>query len=184
MSAYFNPTPTTAEEAKSQYRKLIFQFHPYRNPAPDATIITQAINAEYARLLADFAKYGERARQEKAHAEGRKTTADYNDLDAVAEFLRQKIEAALNLGEDLDVELCGLWIWITGKTKEHREEIKAIGGFQYASQKQAWYFAGVKSLSRGGWSLDDIRNFHGDIHFSHKSHSQPQEAEVVEALSA
>ena len=49
-------------------------------------------------------------------------------MDDIAEELRLKMKTAPNIA-GINVELCGLWVWLTGETKAHREEIKAIGGF-------------------------------------------------------
>ena len=44
----------------------------------------------------------------------------------------------------------------------HRAELKAAG-FRYASKKQRWYFRpeGWRSVSRGAFSMDDIRDKYG-----------------------
>ena len=62
---------------------------------------------------------------------------------------------------DLETELCGSWVWVTGNTIKHKEMLKARGLF-FSSKNKAWYFKGSPSRNRGKrWSLDEIRNFHG-----------------------
>lgn len=148
------------EEAKSLYRRLARTNHPDHG---GDTAIMQAINAEYARFQSEFTYRSERTRQQQAHAEGKKTSADYHNLDEVAEVLRVKIEAALNMG--LDVELCGLWVWASGNTKPHKEELKALE-FRWSPDKAAWYFAGVPSFNRNRHTMDEIRQMHGSQRFT------------------
>lgn len=158
MYTYFNNCQNL-EEAKTRYRELAMQHHPDKG---GSLTTMQAINAEYARFQAEHAKSEANERQRKAHAEGRKSAADFHNIDEVTEVLRQKIEAALNL--NLDVELCGLWIWVTGDTKPHKEDLKA-NAFKWAPEKKAWYYAGVPSFNRQKWSLDEIRETYGSQKF-------------------
>lgn len=160
MNHYFSNCKTL-EEAKTLYHKLALENHPDMGGNLETM---QEINSEYATFCATFANTNARKRQTEAHAAGKKSAADYHDLDEVAEVLRQKIEAVLNLG--LDVELCGLWLWVTGDTKPHREALGKDGlGFKWASEKKAWYFAGVPSFNRQKITLDEIRNAYGSQTF-------------------
>ncbi|MFZ6029849.1 MAG: hypothetical protein ACOYYS_19215 [Chloroflexota bacterium] len=177
MYTYFVPTPTTPAEAKEFYRQLAMQHHPDRG---GNTATMQAINAEYAALLGEIAHASETKRRDQAHAEGRRTNVDFVDLEAVAEEVRKAIEAALELPE-IEVELCGLWVWVTGNTKPVREQLKAAR-FRWAPKKEAWYFAGIPSMGRGAGSLDDIRSSYGSTKFNRR---QPRrEDRELEALPA
>lgn len=167
---------TTLEEAKAEYRRLAMEHHPDRG-GNLATM--QAINAAWAKFQTEHAKGEARDRQRTAHAEGRKSAADFHDLDEVAEVLRVKIEAVLNLG--LDAELCGLWIWVTGDTKPHRETLKE-NAFKWSPDKTAWYYPGVPSFNRQRRSLDEIRNMHGSQTFHAKR--EQREEHRAEALHA
>ena len=156
----------TQEEAKAEYRRLALIHHPDREGGDLRTM--QEINSQYAAFIANTAKTSEYKRQAAAHAEGKKTAADYHNMDDIAEELRLKIEAALNI-PGINVELCGLWVWLTGETKAHREEIKAIGGFHYAPEKMAWYYPAVPSFNRQRRTMDEIRSMHGSQAFSRTS---------------
>jgi hypothetical protein len=159
------------DEAKSLYKKLARQHHPDMG---GDTATMQEINAEYARFQSEFVYRSERTRQHQAHAEGKKTAADYHDLDEVAEVLRVKIEALLNISPEITVELCSLWIWVTGETKKHKDAIAAIPGMRFAPEKKAWYYPGVPSFNRTRRTMDEIRNMHGSQVFSR----QPREDET------
>lgn len=158
---------TTLEEAKTLYRQLALQHHPDRG-GDLATM--QAINSEYSDFLANFAKTDARTRQQQAHAAGKKSAADYHDMDAIGAELKAKIEFALNL-EGVDVELMGLWVWLTGNTKPNKDAIKAQG-FRWAPEKEAWYFAGVPSFNRQRRSLDEIRDMHGSTRFTREQREE------------
>ncbi len=162
MTNYFRDCKTL-DEAKSLYRNLARQHHPDMG---GSTATMQAINADYAFFQANYTRTSERARQQQAHAEGKKTAADYHDLDEVAEVLRVKIESLLNISPEIFVELCGLWIWVTGETKKHKDAISAIPGMRYAPEKKAWYYPGVPSFNRTRRSMDEIRNMHGSQSFA------------------
>ena len=171
----------TMEEAQKLYRALIFQIHPDRRPPEEtaqATRETQELNAEFADYCAHFANYSAKARQKAAHAEGKKSAADYHDIDELTGILREKILAALNLG--LDVELCGLWVWVTGNTKPHKEELKALS-FKWANEKKAWYFAGVPSFNRKTRTLDEIRAMLGSQKFGKTPNQTQPEKESLPA---
>lgn len=82
---------------------------------------------------------------------------EYPDLVAAA------INAIVNL-PNIEIEVCGNWVWVTGDTKPHAKALGKDGAkFKYASKKKAWFFRpdDYKSLSRGSMSLDDIRGNHG-----------------------
>lgn len=160
MNRYFD-TCNTMDEAKTLYKSLARQNHP--DMGGDLRTM-QEINAQFAEFCACFARNEGRERQRQAHAENRKSAADYHDLDEVAEVLRVKIEFALNL-DGVDVELMGFWVWLTGNTRQYKDEIKAQG-FKWAHHKQAWYFAGVPSFNRREKTLDEIRDMYGSQKFT------------------
>ena len=166
----------TLEEAKALYKKLARENHP--DMGGDLRTM-QEINAEFARYQAEGAKTEARTRQQQAHAEDRKSAADYHDLDEVGEQIRTMIEFALNL-EGVEIELMGLWVWLTGNTKAHKEAIKENQGWKWAKHKEAWFFAGVPSFNRHEKTLDEIRNLHGSQRFAHPQYHD----ESVGALSA
>ena len=176
MNARYFETCNTLEEAKTLYKSLARANHP--DTGGDLRTM-QEINAQYAEFCASFAKADGYRRQQDAHAEDRKSAADFHDLEEVAEVLRVKIEFALNL-EGVEVELMGFWVWLTGNTKEHKEAIKANGGWKWAKNKEAWFFAGVPSFNRHEKTLDEIRSMHGSQRFTRAQYQD----ESVGALNA
>lgn len=133
----------TPEIVKAAYRKSCSQYHPDRNPA--GTEMMKAVNAAYATLK-DFTG-----------------TIDNESQENYAEGLNEALNAIIHL-DGIHIEVCGAWIWVTGNTKPYKDQLGKNGaGFFYASKKKAWYYrpADWKSASRGGWSLDKIREEHG-----------------------
>lgn len=159
MSSYF-ANCRTIEDAKALYRELCMQHHPDHG---GDTATMQEINAQWARYQAEGAKTDAYDRQRQAHADGKKSAADFHNIDEVTDILMRKIEIALNLSGVI-VELCGMWIWCTGETRQHKETLKAEG-FKWASHKTAWYYAGIPSFNRREHSLDEIREMYGSTTF-------------------
>lgn len=168
MYTYFQNC-TNQAEAKALYRELVKQHHP---DAGGDTKTMQDINSEYARFQSEGAKTEARERQRTAHTENRKSAADFHDLDEVGEQIRIMIEFALSL-EGVEIELMGLWVWLTGNTKAHREVFKQWNDshdaplkWKWSHKKTAWYFAGVPTFNRKETTLDEIRNTYGSQKFS------------------
>lgn len=137
----------TPEIVKQAYRKACKAFHPDRNPA--GLEMMKAVNVAYAVL--------------------KDVTANIENSDILySEKLNKAINAIISL-EGVVVEVCGSWVWLSGNTKPHKEEIKAFGYF-WASKKKQWYFrpSDYKSKSRGGFSMDEIRSIHGSSEVKRK----------------
>lgn len=130
----------TSEMVDKAYRKLAMKFHPDRNPA--GAEMMKALN-EAREALRNFA--------------GTVTpgTADYGDL------LNDAINAIVECA-GLEIEVCGTWVWVGGDTVTHKATIKEAG-YRWASKKKMWYFRpdSWKSKSRGRYTIDEIRDFHG-----------------------
>ena len=180
MYKYYTPTPETLEEAKSLYRKLARQYHPDFGGDEETM---KALNAEYAQFTADFARTNARRRQTEAHKEGRKSAADFHDLDGLNEEIKQTIEAILNNCPGVELEIMGLWLWATGNTKPHKETLKA-NGFKWAPKKegQPWFKAFVPSRNREKRTLDEIREMHGTTRVSNGKRDDEAERKSIKSF--
>lgn len=130
----------TPEDIKTAYRKAAFKFHPDRNPA--GLKMMQMINAAYD-LVKDFS--------------GDCTSS----AEAFCEKINDAFMAIINL--DLNIEICGTWIWVTGDTKTHKEILKAAG-YKWSHPKTAWYFRAEEHKSpwyNKSHTLDEIRVKYG-----------------------
>lgn len=137
---------TTPEEIKKHYRKLAFEFHP--DKGGDTQTMQEINNAYHEALkMLDRQVFNEFTYK-----------YDFSREDAVC----QKIKLVINL-EGVTVEICGVWLWVTGDTYPHRKHLKE-SGFKFAGRKKAWYFHDMPFYRKRGkkaWSMDSIRNAYG-----------------------
>ncbi len=131
----------TQADIKKAYRKACIKYHPDKGGCVE---MMKAVNQAYS-VLKDF--------------EGniKAGCLDYGDL------LNEALLKVIDL-PNIEIEVCGAWIWITGDTKPHSQVLGKKGaGFWWAKKKKAWYFrpSDWKSRSRGNWSLNNIRAKHG-----------------------
>lgn len=138
---------------KKAYRKASSIYHPDKG---GSTEMMQAVNNAYDTLK-DF------------QAKAEEIEVSFDAEDSYPEDFNNALNIVLSL-EGLIVEVCGIWIWVTGNTMEHKETLKAAN-FKWAKKKVAWHFrpSDYKSKGRGTWDLDRIRDEHGS-----KVHSQKQ----------
>ncbi len=64
--------------------------------------------------------------------------------------------------DGIEIEICGSWVWVTGNTRAHKDELKALA-FRWSSNKAAWYFHrdGYRKRSKKSLTLDEIRDYYG-----------------------
>lgn len=134
------------DEVKAAYRSQIRKYHPDINPA--GLEMSQVINAAYNAL--------------------KETGFDsFEGLGALGydSLLNDAINAAMQMA-DIEIEVCGIWVWLSGDTKPHKEELKAAG-FRWAAKKKRWYFRPneYRSFNRGKFSMDQIREKYGSNSF-------------------
>lgn len=136
----------TLDEVKATYKKLAKQYHP---DLGGDTVTMQEINKEYAFACAKVIK-GANFSDEKTEQEIK-----------FSEEYRVALEKIIHL-EDINIELVGFWIWVTGNTYPVKTTLKDAGFF-FASKKLAWYFrtGEYQVSSRGEKSLDEIRSKYG-----------------------
>ena len=128
----------TLEELKKEYKKLAMKLHPDR-PTGNEELFKE-MSSEYDTLFKILST------QEKSS----ETSTEYKDI----------INAIMNL--NVDIEIIGTWIWITGDTKPVKETLKE-NGFRWAKNKKAWYWhnGDYKKVSHKKMEMDDIRNLYG-----------------------
>lgn len=136
----------TLDEVKATYKKLAKQHHP---DLGGDTVTMQELNKEYAFACAKVIK-GANFSDEKTEQEIK-----------FSEEYRVALEKIIHL-EDVNIELVGFWIWVTGNTYPVKAILKDAGFF-FASKKLAWYFrtGEYQVSSRGEKSLDEIRSKYG-----------------------
>lgn len=138
---------STLEELRRQYNNLAKKYHPDINKHADTVRIMQDINAEYAAAV----KWLQNHDSEHLNC--------YNKIDPAA--YPEIISKIIGLTE-LTIEICGSWVWLTGKTWLYTTQLKAAG-FKFSRSKKAWYWSdNIRAKHyRGHYSLKEIREKFG-----------------------
>ena len=124
-------------EAKKLYKKLAKQYHPDVGGTDEEFKI---LNNVYTDILQNGLYFSNDVKF---------------DLDL------EKIISNILHYENIEIEIIGKWIWISGDTKAIKEDLKNLG-FKWASKKKMWYFGKlVKSRSRREKDINEIRSTYG-----------------------
>jgi len=138
-------------ELKKEYRQLAKLYHPDLNSDPKCLEIMKRINLDYEiafEYLKDIKMSGEEFINVNNH--------NVND------FFREVIDALLKF-QDLEIEICGSWLWVGGITKPIKEELKAIG-LIWRSKKKLWSWCSEDQTTkkwRKSIPMEKIRNIYG-----------------------
>lgn len=132
---------TEFQEIKTKYKELVKLYHPDLN-ANNGEIMKE-INAEYDFIMNNLAKL---------KSENVNTDIEDRFKDLILELLKLEV----------DIEICGSWIWISGNTKEHKEKLKELKCF-WAPKKKKWYYrpSDKRVYSRGKFTMQEIRAKYG-----------------------
>ena len=133
----------TLEELRMEYKRLVKQNHPDNGGSED---IIKIINVEYEISF---------------HILEKADTASSNKFNMREdEMLRAIVNAIVNL--NIEIEICGSWIWVSGNTYSCKDELKS-NGFHWASKKKMWYWHDPQEQTRsnGKTSMNDIREKYG-----------------------
>lgn len=142
MARYFTNIHSL-EELRKEYKRLVKANHPDNGGLDEAIKI---INVEY-EVTFKMLEHSDTANSKK-----------YNM--AADEQIRDIINIIINL--DINIEICGSWIWVTGNTYTCKDELKK-NGFHWAGKKKSWYWHSPEEVTRsnGKTTMDDIRTKYG-----------------------
>lgn len=163
---YFNNIQSLSE-LKKLYHRLAKKYHPDAS-ADGSNEIMAEINSEYEKVFENLKKFNNESAN--ANVGGYK----YTD-EAPGEFIH--IVDELIKYENITIEVCGLWLWVSGETKAIKEELKKLG-LKFSKNKAAWYYAGTatKKHYKHSWSMNEIRNTYGSNVFRKGAERQQIEA--------
>lgn len=139
---YFNGI-TTIEELKKLYKKMAMLHHPDRGGTVE---IMQEVNAEYDEVY-NLIQTGKILKGEKI------------DISETSKESREILEKIINLDE-IEIEICGTWIWVSGNTFKHKETLKSVG-FTWRSKKKMWSYGKLNGINNKEWNMNDIRASYG-----------------------
>lgn len=154
----------TAEELKKAYRTWAKKLHPDLGGNAEEFKVMQA---EYERLWGRLKNVHQNAQGETYTKETDETPQEFINI----------INTLVRLN-GVHVELCGSWIWASGKTQPYKDTLKGLK-FRWAHKKKAWYYhtEPYRKRSRRELTLDEIREMFG-------SHSYAAKAEEEKKLTA
>ena len=112
---------TTSDEVRNRYDELSRVFKPMNNGENNEMIET--INDQYDQLMLLL--------NESKKAEAPK------EQPTVSEKIRE-LQNSIS-PEGLHFEVCGTWLWVTGKTYQVKDTLKKLG-FRYSANKLSWYY--------------------------------------------
>lgn len=139
------------DELRKAYRAAAFAAHPDHGGSTEAM---QAVNAAYEQRFEQLKAEHNR----KADAD---PTGKTRRVEEMPDEFRAVIERLLSIS-DIIIELCGSWVWVSGETKAHKDELKAAG-CRWAAKKAMWYWRCDKDAHHGKShaSMADIRSKYG-----------------------
>jgi DNA repair protein RadC len=148
MKNYFQGC-TTLDEAKAQYKKWVFELHP--------DVSQRDSEEEFKAMQNQFENFKPETEKYKTEFENHKA-ADFMDI----------INDLLNIKHDIEIEICGSFIWISGDTRSAKDQIKAVRNeafkpAQWHKKKYVWFFAPVdyRKFSTKEFDMDEIRGKYG-----------------------
>ena len=160
MLKYFKNC-TTKEECKKMYKKLAFKHHPDRGGDLDTM---KEINNEFDWIMKNGIFKSAKAKKD--------TKKDYDF--STSQF--KDIITKLLKFKGLEIEITGVFIWVTGNTYQNKEVLKQLG-FRYSRNKKAWYTAPKeyftqKTYYKKSYSMNEIRNKYGSTRFESEGNAK------------
>lgn len=134
---------TNISELKKAYKKYALQFHPDNKDTGNHDKFI-ALQNEYEQL---FERLKHASTDENEKKENVKTYKDI--INEIIKF-------------NVNIEIIGSWIWVSGSTYAIKEDLKKLG-FKWSKNKKSWYFTTMpyKKKSKKQTTLNDIRNIYG-----------------------
>ncbi len=110
---------------------------------PENKSLRLEVEAEY-HFMKDFFRASENSPEAK-------------DTEPTQEEIMKKL-SPLNL----NVEVCGKWVWVYGNTKPHKDYLKKLR-LRFSPGKKCWYWRPDKyrSINTEPMDMDEIRRKHG-----------------------
>ena len=112
----------------------------------------------------------ERLHKSETIGDDNKTRTYYYNSNTELELM-EKIDALLKLRlANVEIDLIGLYIWVTGDTRPVKDQIKSVGDMGWNSKRGCWFYK-AKCLANykprySGKSLNDLANKYGSRRYN------------------
>jgi hypothetical protein len=147
-------------QVKTQFRKLLFQFH--------SDINKNSNDDKTKELISQYKIKLKKLHNTQDKNNNKNYTYVYEDKTENGIIEKLNLLRGLSM-KDVEILLIGSFIWINGNTKEHKENLKNIG-FRWQRIKQSWYFTPLKYKKIYSYTkLEDIKNKYGFQYIANKS---------------
>lgn len=147
-------------ELKKKYIELVRKFHPDKGGNLEICKLVNTLYSQFANKIKDI---HEHAKSDRGDNFDFAESAENVEID---DKLKDVIFTLSSL--PLDLEICGSWLWVTGRTWLFSKQLKALGCI-FASRKKAWCFHVDKWVKRKHkLTLDEIRDLHGSVKVNNK----------------
>lgn len=149
------------DSIKKQYWKLARRYHPDFNNGKTTEEMKQ-VNNEYEMALKNLGKIKNK---------GYRVDNDY--ITIVDETLKLDMK-------NVDIEICGWFVYLWGETRPHKEELKKLG-YRWNGKKTCWYWKPAWYRKRGkeSWSMDRIRQTWGSEKVEQKKKEKEERKKIA-----
>ena len=160
---------------KARYRALAMKHHPDRG---GDTRTMQDINKEYHELLESL---DGKAKYQRPDGSWKTYKYVYKNEQQVIEVVEKLIK--LNLPDDVEILIIGLYVWVRGNTKPVKDKLKTIDGMKWHSKRSCWYWRPAWMMSNyTGQPLEVLMATYGgrivDHEHEQESDRQPSFKEI------
>lgn len=141
------PDDSSFTGLKKSYREAAMKYHPDRNP--DGLELMKLVNAAYEFLKDNLGKWSV-------------GPDEYKDSGPSIDEIFADILAKIRHLPDIKIEVCGVWLWVTGNTKPYKSYFKSCDMY-FSPKKCAWYWKpkSWRPMSKRKMSLEEIRQVFG-----------------------
>lgn len=132
MRNYFRDC-RTAEDCKRVYHQYAKQFHSDNTHGTDE--LMKILNSQYTdawNRLKDVHEY-----KDSTTGESKTYTSKQSTTETPEMFI--EIVRKLSTIPDIEVEMVGTWLWISGNTFPYKNQLKEVG-CRWSSGKKMWYW--------------------------------------------
>jgi len=165
MNIQYLTNVETLEELKTAYHKLAVKFHPDLGGDNE---IMKIINNEFDYLSENLKTIHRNADGKIYEKDFEETPKEWREL--VINLLKLQMQ-------DVDIEIVGAWLWVTGETKPYSKQLGKYGlKLRFHSVKKAWYKSpdGYRKKTNKNYSMNDLRDMYGSKSVNQKSKEEKQ----------